>query len=376
MGIERLLIGESAAFRMEMCYAPRTRIMNGDGRKIIHLDMDCFYAAVEMRERPELAGMPIAVGGGTHRGVVTTCNYEAREFGVRSAMPGFRARELCPHLVFLPVRFDLYRRDSATIRKILLTYTPLVEPLSLDEAYLDVSGLGRFAWDLAKEIRAKIFSETKLTSSAGIAPNKMLAKIASEWRKPNGQFAITPDAISEFMRDLPVRKILGVGPKSAARLEAMGLPTCGDLQKLSPPELAGHFGRWGEELFLRCRGIDDRAVVADRPRKSLSNESTFLENLGPLAECKRALEPMIGELIDELRTKASGRTIRKCFVKVKFADFLRTTCECVCSEPTSQIFQSLLAAARSRSSKSVRLLGVGVRFADDAEENAQTVMDF
>ncbi len=183
-------------------------------RKIIHLDMDCFYAAVEMRERPELVGRPIAVGGGSRRGVVTTCNYEARKFGVHSAMPGFLARERCPQIVFLPVRFDLYRAESAKIREILRSYTPLVEPLSLDEAYLDVTGLDRYAWDIAKEIRARIFAETRLTASAGIAPNKMLAKIASDWRKPNGQFAITPDQIDAFMRELPVRKIWGVGPRA------------------------------------------------------------------------------------------------------------------------------------------------------------------
>ena len=350
--------------------------MTNAGRKIIHLDMDCFYAAVEMRERPELAGLPIAVGGGTPRGVVTTCNYEARKFGVRSAMPGFRARELCPRLVFLPVRFDLYRRDSARIREILLSYTPLVEPLSLDEAYLDVTGLGRFAWDLAKEIRSQILTETGLTSSAGIAPNKMLAKIASEWRKPNGQFAITPDAIALFMQDLPVRKIWGVGPKSAARLEAMGLPTCGDLQKLTPTDLDAHFGRWGQELFHLCRGVDERPVITDRPRKSLSNESTFLDNLNSLAACQRSLEPLVVELLGDLRTKAPERKIRKCFVKVKFADFRRTTCEGICTDPAMDVFQKLLAAAYKRGSGSVRLLGVGVRFADELEGDMQSVMDF
>ena len=165
--------------------------------------MDCFYAAIELRERPELKGQPVAVGGGSRRGVITTCDYEARKFGVRSAMPGFKARELCPELIFLPVRFDLYRSESAKIREILFSYTPLVEPLSLDEAYLDVSDLNRYAWDVAKELRARIYADTSLTSSAGIAPNKMLAKIASDWRKPNGQFAILPDEIETFMRDLP-----------------------------------------------------------------------------------------------------------------------------------------------------------------------------
>jgi len=222
-------------------------------RKIIHIDMDCFYAGVEMRERPELADKPIAVGGGSRRGVVTTCNYEARAFGVRSAMPGFMAREKCPHLIFLPVRFDLYRADSARIRKILLEYSPLVEPLSLDEAYLDVSHHERYAWSLAKEIRQRIRETTGLTASAGIAPNKMLAKIASDWKKPNGQFAVTPDQIESFMAGLPVKKIWGVGPKGAEKLTALGIETCGDLQKLELSELIRQFGRWGEELYHLCR---------------------------------------------------------------------------------------------------------------------------
>src|SRR5277367_941691 len=226
-------------------------------RKIIHLDMDCFYAAVEMRERPDLAGQPVAVGGGSRRGVVTTCNYEARKFGVHSAMPGFQAREKCPQLVFLPVRFDLYRAASEKIRAILRSVTPLVEPLSLDEAYLDVTGMDRYAWDIAKEIRHRIFDETHLTASAGIAPNKMLAKIASDWRKPNGQFAITPDQVDAFVRDLPVRKIWGVGPKSAEKFERQGVRTCADLQQIPMAELMRRHGKWGRELFDLARGHDE-----------------------------------------------------------------------------------------------------------------------
>ena len=241
--------------------------------------MDCFYAAIELRERPELVGHPVAVGGGSPRGVITTCNYEARAFGVRSAMPGFKARELCPDLIFLPVRFDLYRASSAAIRKILLNYTPLVEPLSLDEAFLDVSALGRYAWDIAKELRGRIFDETALTSSAGIAPNKMLAKIASDWRKPNGQFAIPPSKVEDFMRTLPVKKLWGIGPKGAERFASLGIETCGDLQKYSLTEMVQAFGRWGRELYALCRGEDDRPVEPNRIRKSLSNECTYSQNL-------------------------------------------------------------------------------------------------
>jgi DNA polymerase-4 len=337
-------------------------------RKIIHLDMDCFYAAVEMREHPELAGQPLAVGGGSRRGVVTTCNYEARKFGVHSAMPGFQARERCPHLVFLPPRFEIYRAESQKVRAILHDYTPLVEPLSLDEAYLDVTASDRYAWDLAKEIRARIFAETRLTGSAGIAPNKMLAKIASDWRKPNGQFAITPEQIDAFVRELPVRKIWGVGPKSAERFAAEGIKTCGDLQKLSLPELARRHGKWGHELYRLCRGEDDRAVEPDRVRKSLSNERTYGENLTTLDACQAALTELVEELFEELRTKADDRKIRKAVVKVKFADFTRTTKECVSANPDLATYQALLVEARARKDQPIRLLGAGVRFTEEAEE--------
>ncbi len=334
-------------------------------RKIIHLDMDCFYAAVEMRERPELAGQPVAVGGGSARGVVTTCNYEARKFGVHSAMPGFMARARCPRLVFLPVRFDLYRAESQKIRAILRSYTPMVEPLSLDEAYLDVSGGGRFAWQIAREIRSRIRAETGLTASAGIAPNKMLAKIASDWRKPDGQFAILPDQVAEFMHALPIRKLWGIGPKSAERFAGAGVRTCGDLQRLTLRELVQGHGKWGEELHRLCRGEDDRVVQPDRIRKSLSNESTFPDNLPTLGACLSALEPLAEEMLAELRRKAPDRTVRKAFVKIKYADFSRTTHERVCSQPTSAVFLELLAAAHARRDLPVRLLGTGVRFADE-----------
>jgi DNA polymerase-4 len=331
-------------------------------RKIIHLDMDCFYAAVEMRERPELAGRPIAVGGGGPRSVVATCNYEARAFGIRSAMPGFMARERCPQLVFLPPRFDLYRAASQHIRRIFHDYTPLVEPLSLDEAYLDVSSSQRYAWDIAKEIRTRIHDETGLTASAGIAPNKMLAKIASDWRKPNGQFAILPEQVSDFMASLPVRKVWGIGPKSAERFAARGIQTCADLQKIPHEEMVRQFGKWGEELYRLCRGEDDREVHPHRVSKSLSNETTFTENLVSLEQCRNAIRELSLELLGELQQKAPERKIRKAFVKVKFADFTRTTKECVCESPDVAVFESLLTEAYRRKNLPIRLLGTGVRF--------------
>jgi DNA polymerase-4 len=324
--------------------------------------MDCFYAAVEMRERPELRNQPIAVGGGSRRGVVTTCNYEARKFGIHSAMPGFKAREQCPHLIFLPVRFDLYRAESQRIRRLMHDVTPLVEPLSLDEAFLDVTAIDRYAWDLARELRKRIRDETGLTASAGVAANKMLAKIASDWRKPDGQFAITPDQVPDFMRDLPVRKLWGVGPKTADKLTAAGIATCGDLQQLTLPDLKLRFGSWGGEMYYLCRGEDDREVQPHRIRKSLSIENTLPDNLKSLEACRTALAGMVPELLVEIQTKASDRAIREAFVKVKFSDFTRTSCQRATAAPDTGTFLDLLAAAFRRNPNPVRLLGVGVRF--------------
>ena len=344
-------------------------------RKIIHLDMDCFYAAIEMRERPELSKLPIAVGGGSRRGVVTTCNYEARKLGVRSAMPGFQARQLCPHLVFLPVRFDLYRQESARIRRILMACTPLVETLSLDEAFLDVSALDRYAWTVAAELRASIRRETGLTASAGVAPNKMLAKIASEWRKPNGQFAITPEQVDSFVRELPVRRLWGVGPRSAERLSALGIETCGDMQRLSAAELVTLFGRWGRELYDLCRGRDERPVEPHRIRKSLSNERTYMENLHSLAQCRAALDELIEELVAEVSAKASDRKIRKAFVKIRTCDFARLSRECLVREIVPDVFHALLRAGWESRPMPVRLLGVGVRFEEiGAKSSAQGLL--
>jgi len=251
--------------------------------------------------------------------------------------------------------------------------------LSLDEAYLDVTGLDRYAWDIAKEIRKRIFDETRLTASAGIAPNKMLAKIASDWRKPNGQFAITPDQIETFIRDLPVRKIWGVGPKSAEKFEQQGIKTCGDLQKVELAELVRRHGKWGNELYQLCRGLDDRPVEPNRIRKSLSNESTFADNLTTLEQCRHELDNLVAELDQELLTKAAVRLIHKAFVKVKFADFTRTTRECVCGHPTRETYQTLLEEAYKRSPQPVRLLGSGVRFSEGAKresEAAQQLLGF
>jgi DNA polymerase-4 len=341
-------------------------------RAIIHLDMDCFYAAIEVRDRPSLRGKPVGVGGARERrGVLTTCNYEARKFGVHSAMPTFMALQRCPDLIVLPTRFDVYRREAAVIREILYRFTPLVEPLSLDEAYLDVTAHPGAPGALAEVIRKMIFQKTKLTSSAGIGPNKLIAKIASATNKPDGQLEVRPDEVPEFMENLPVRQIWGIGEKTERRLQELGVKTCGELQRFSRAQLVDLFGKFGLELYDLSRGIDDRPVEPDRPRKSLSTEETFAVDLTTLEECEEKLEELFEELMADLAQKESTREIRKIFVKLKFNDFTRTTAERAGLAPTLPDFRALLAEAFARTGKPVRLIGLGVRFAETEPADAQ-----
>lgn len=351
--------------------------MTDNLRKIIHLDMDCFYAAIEVRDHPELTGLPVAVGGARdRRGVLTTCNYEAREFGVRSAMPTFKALQLCPDLVVLPVRFDAYRQESAKIRAIFHSFTDMVEPLSLDEAYLDVSALPYPAAVIAGEIRERIYDETDLTASAGVAPNKLLAKIASDWNKPNGQFEIRPGEVATFMDPLPVRRLWGIGRVTARKLESMGVATCGQLQRYSQVELHRALGKFGLELYNLCRGIDDRPVQPHRERKSLSTESTFAENLTSLEQCETKLDDLYADLLGDLSKLTVRRPVHKIFVKLRFADFSRTTAECVASEPALARYLELLAEAYRRKEQGVRLIGLGVRFAPEGKPDLQLPLPF
>ncbi|MFT4177345.1 MAG: DNA polymerase IV [Luteolibacter sp.] len=332
---------------------------------MIHIDMDCFYAAIEERENPALRGKPVGVAGSDRRGVLTTANYEARKYGCRSAMPVFKALELCPKLILVPVRFDLYRGVSSQVRSIFGRFTDLIEPLSLDEAYLDVSHLRTPGSVIAREIRAQIFEETRLTASAGIAPNKMIAKIASDWNKPDGQKEVTGEEVPEFVAALPVGKIWGVGRKMREKLEGMGIRTCADLQRLDRIEMTRRFGRWGLELWHLCRGIDDRPVEPDRTRKSLSCENTFRTNLTSIEELQQPLREMIEEVSTDYASRHSNRTIRSLVVKMKFADFERTTAERAWHEIRPDIYRELLAEAWKRGNgRAVRLLGVGVRLED------------
>jgi len=340
-------------------------------RKIIHIDMDCFYAAIEERENPSLRGMPLGVGGSERRGVLTTANYEARKYGCRSAMPVFKALELCPQLVLVPVRFDLYRAVSCQIHAIFGRFTELIEPLSLDEAYLDVSHLQSSGAAIAREIRAQIFEETRLTASAGIAPNKLIAKIASDWHKPAGQKEVTAEEIPAFIAALPVGRLWGVGKKMRAKLAALDIASCGDLQAFDQIELSQRFGKWGLELWHLSRGIDERPVTPDRTRKSVSSEMTFSENIQVLPALVPPLRGMIEGLAEDLAKSHADRVIRSLVVKMKFADFQRTTAERAGHHLDPTIFEELLAEAwRRGNTRAVRLLGVGVRF-EDPQENAQ-----
>ena len=347
-------------------------------RKIIHLDMDCFYAAIEQRDNPALRGKPVGVGGSRdRRGVLTTCSYEARPFGVRSAMPTFLALQKCPQLIVVPTRFDIYRRESLRIREIMAAFTRLIEPLSLDEAYLDLSHLPYDPAAVALEIRERIFDETGLSASAGIASNKLLAKIASDVNKPNGQCVIPPDRVALFMESLPVRKLWGIGGVSGEKLEKRGIRTCGHLQQLSRIELHALFGRFGLELYDLCRGIDDRPVQPHRLRKSLSTEETFSQSLTTLPECERRLAILHADLVRDLKNAREQRPIRKVFIKLKFSNFTRTTVERAAPEPALPILNSLLEQAfRRGAGLSVRLLGAGVRFAGDMGETSQLSLSF
>lgn len=341
------------------------------GRKIIHIDMDCYFAAIEIRDNPSLANKPIAVGGSPQkRGVLTTCNYIARKYGLHSAMATAYALKLCPKLVLLPVNYQKYVAVTEELTKILRRYRAEVEMVSLDEAYLDVtnSPLCRGSATLiARALKAEIKKELRLIASAGVAPNKFLAKIASDWKKPDGLFVITPAHVANFMPPLKVEKLPGVGPVTAKRLHALKIFTCGDLQQFTIEQLSEYFGKHGEYLYQLARGIDDDPVSADRIRKSLSTEETYPVDLHDLSACQNKLPELIGRLKQELQ-QIGNPPISKQFIKIKFYDFKRTTVETVRADLQDATFSALLATGFARHGKPVRLLGVGVRFKGVASE--------
>lgn len=314
--------------------------MNGETshpvRKIIHIDMDAFYASVEQRDNPGLRGKPVAVGGAAARGVVAAASYEAREFGVRSAMPSVTAIRKCPQLIFVKPRFEVYRAVSRQIREIFAEYTPLIEPLSLDEAYLDVTENLKhmpIATGIATEIRAKIKAVTGLNASAGISYNKFLAKMASDLNKPNGQAVITPVNGPIFVEGLAVKKFHGVGPATAEKMHRLGIDTGADLRTRSLEFLTGHFGKSGPYFYGIARGIDNRQVKPDRERKSIGAEDTFVEDIRELDLAKAELAALASRVWRHCEANGvSGKTVT---VKVKYSDFRQITRSRTLSHPFS-----------------------------------------
>lgn len=344
-------------------------VIRGDGasdhpRKIIHVDMDAFYASVEQRDNPELRGKPVAVGGAKQRGVVAAASYEARKFGIHSAMPSVTAARKCPDLIFVKPRFDVYRAVSNQIREIFADYTPLVEPLSLDEAYLDVTenlkGV-QVATEIASEIRARIKEVTGLNASAGISYNKFLAKMASDLNKPNGQAVITPKNGPAFVESLPVKKFHGVGPATAERMHKLGIETGADLKERSIEFLTQHFGKAGPYFHGIARGIDHRLVRPDRERKSVGAENTFFDDLREFDALKAALQPILDKLWRHCEASdIHGRTVT---LKVKFSDFSiitrsRSTGTSVCSRDELEAVCLDLLKSVLPARKGIRLLGV------------------
>ena len=345
-------------------------------RKIIHIDMDAFYASVEQRDDPSLRGKPVVVAWRGNRSVVCAASYEARAFGVRSAMPALRAERLCPEAVFIPPDFVRYRAVSRSVREIFKRHTDLIEPLSLDEAYLDVtenkSDLPT-ATRIARAIREQIREELQLTASAGVAPNKFLAKIASDWRKPDGLFVIQPEEVETFLTPLPVGRIPGVGKVTEKRLHEIGIRTVGDLRGVEPPVLESHFGRYGIRLHELARGIDHNPVVPDRPTKSVSAEDTFPQDV-PLGET----EPMIRRLAERVWTasRKESRIARTVVLKLKTREFDILTRSLTPVRPPSSceeltgIALSLLERVDLGSQQKFRLVGVGLHNFREPEESA------
>lgn len=336
--------------------------------------MDCFYASVETKFNPQYKGKPLAVGGPPEsRSVLCTANYEARRFGVRAAIPSRRAVKLCPQLILVPPHFELYKEESCAIRKIFEKFTDKIEPLSLDEAYLDVTECREFqgsATLIAREIRRQIFEERQLTASAGIAPNKFLAKVASDWKKPNNQFTLSPDLIEDFMPSLPVDCIYGIGKVTSQRLAEKGITLCRDLQAMSTYELKKLFGSRAQEMFELCRGIDYRGVVTSWERKSLTVEETFNQDIGDLLDIRAEIPALYQSWVQRMDKGDYWERMAGWVVKLKFFDFKSTTHE-VSSRlrPTIQDFSQLIENAFDRQKKPVRLIGLGCRLREAVDES-------
>ncbi|MHC2255753.1 DNA polymerase-4 [Bradyrhizobium embrapense] len=351
-------------------------------RKIIHVDMDAFYASVEQRDNPDLRGKPVAVGGSRERGVVAAASYEARKFGVRSAMPSVTAKRQCPDLIFVKPRFEVYKAVSQQIREIFAEHTPIIEPLSLDEAYLDVTeNLQRIplARDVALAIRAKIKEVTGLNASAGISYNKFLAKLASDYRKPNGQYVITPGTGPAFVEALPVGKFHGIGPATSAKMNSLGLHTGFDMRNQSLEFMQENFGKAGAYYYWISRGVDHREVRADRIRKSVGAEHTFPSDLADFAAMLSELQPLIDKVWRHCEDKGSrGRTMT---LKVKYSDFEIITRSRSASSPVANRDDlAHLAIGLLKDNmpfpKAVRLLGISLSSLQDGDDAEPPQLDF
>jgi DNA polymerase-4 len=359
---------------------PATAAMTSAQRKILHVDMDAFYASVEQRDDPSLRGRPVVVAWRGLRSVVCAASYEARRFGVRSAMPAVRAERLCPDAVFVPPDFARYKQVSRQVREIFARHTDLIEPLSLDEAYLDVTttktGLPS-ATATAEAIRAAIREETALTASAGVAPNKFLAKIASDWRKPDGLFVVRPAQVERFLTPLPVARLPGVGKVTESRLAALGIATVGDLRERPLPELEQHFGRWGRRLFELARGIDEHPVEPERPSLQVSAEDTLERDL-PLDELAPHIERMARKAWAGYE-RETGRVARTIVLKLKTSDFRILTRSLTPPAPPASVDELIRVALALRARVTLpdatryRLVGVGLGgLVDRDQHQAQT----
>lgn len=342
-------------------------------KKIIHIDMDCFFAAIEIRDNPTLACQAIAVGGQNRRSVLTTCNYIARQYGIHSGMKTSEALQRCSSLTVIPVNLEKYRAVSKKLNAILLQYSNVVEMISLDEAYIDVSGISLYrgsATLIAQRIKDHIKNDLHLIASAGAAPNKFLAKIASDWEKPDGLCVISPDKINEFITNLPIEKIPGVGKVLKSKLHDMRIHTCSDLQKISLYELRKEFGMFGVKLYERCRAIDDREVTPNRAHQMISVEITFDYDVKRLPDCLSALPKLLEKLNERLK-RFSDRAINKQFIKLKFTDFSSTTVERKANSLDHNLYADLIQEGAIRKELPIRLVGIGVKF--DPENNISQI---
>lgn len=336
-------------------------------RKIIHFDMDYFFAQVEERANPGLKDKPFAVGStNPKRGVISTCNYIARKYGVHSAMPTSQALQKCPHLILLNTDFAKYKAASSIIREIFHSFTDKVEPLSLDEAYLDVTDVLEYknsATLIAQAIKQQIFNKTGLTGSAGVAPNKLLAKIASDINKPNGLYVITPEQINDFIKDLPVKKLFGVGKVSQEKLKSMNVETCSQLQQISLNTLVEKFGKFGVSLYNYARGIDKREVNPIRIRKSVSVENTYLDDLKTLDVCLEKLSSLYQKLISRISDE-HYKCITGIFVKFTDTKFNKTSMARVAKTLDKESLKNLIIELHKKQNYPIRLMGIGIRLGE------------